>query len=154
MLICDPVPWPADVSLAERSQQTAGTEQRPSGWSRTFSLPWQDRASSTSIKRRASGARLNLPGECTCHKCCHIQLGGALIYCHQPSCWGFRARAPGGQSVSTARFIQWLHHTVTLLWCKWIVRQSMLPICANSMVYSLSILLCMALKKPLILKSA
>lgn len=52
-----------DLSLAERSQPTAGTEQRPSGWSRTFSPPWQDRANSTYIKPSASGARLNLQGE-------------------------------------------------------------------------------------------
>lgn len=54
---------------AERSQPTAGTERKPSGWSRTYLLPWPDRANSTSTKLSASGARLNLQGEWNIFTC-------------------------------------------------------------------------------------
>lgn len=63
----------------ERSRPTAGTGRRPSGWSRTSSLPWQDRASSTCTKPSASGARSNLQGERIRHISCQTQLGPMLF---------------------------------------------------------------------------
>lgn len=48
-----------------------GTEQSISDWSRTFSLPWRDKANSMCIKPSASGARLNPPGKSHVKSCRH-----------------------------------------------------------------------------------
>lgn len=66
------------MSSPERSPPTAGTERRSSGWSRTFSRLWRDKASSTSTKLWASGVRSSLQGE-----------GGAVAsaWWEPPSVW-------------------------------------------------------------------